>query len=228
MNQVLARIIKNGRIAPAYLFVGAPGAGKTAAARDFTGQLGCKNIDQVWIEPDGASVKINQILELQRLVRYGPSASPYLVAIVERADEMTAEASGAFLKTLEEPPPRVVFVLTVEREERLPGTVLSRCQKLLFGESPEAWRPDPELEYFYHALRGIKGKGVVEILEFSSRLEKERERIEALLYDLIFYAKNEMGNIKWVRILLDAAKNIKKKANLKLALDVACLKLGEA
>jgi DNA polymerase III delta prime subunit len=228
VNSVLERVIKNGRIAPAYLFAGPPGAGKTSAALDFSERLGCKKQDRIRLGPEGASIKINQILELQRLVRYGPSDSPYLVAVVERADEMTTEASGAFLKTLEEPPPQVVFILIAEREERLPATILSRCQKFLFGERLEDWRPDPDLEYFYHALQSIKGRGVMEIFDFSSRLEKERERIEELLYGLVFFAKNEAGNLRWVRILLDAIKNIKKKASLKLALDVACLKLGEA
>lgn len=230
MHRVLEGIIRSKRIASAYLFVGPPGSGKTEAAEAFANCLGGKKFDKIKVKSEGASIKIEQIRELQQLVRYGPSASDYLVAVVEEADKMTDEAVGAFLKTLEEPPSRVVFVLTVEREERLPETIISRCQKVIFGEGQKEWQPRPEFDSFYSDLKGIRKKSILELLEFSARLsrfagEKEKERIEELLYDLIFYARCELGNLKLVRILLEAVKNLKRKANLKLALEVACLKM---
>lgn len=224
---MLEGIIKNGRIASAYLFVGPPGSAKLEAARAFADRLGCPDIDRIIIGPDGASVKIDQILELQRFTRYGPSAGAHLLAIVEKADEMTPEAAAAFLKTLEEPAERVTFILLVEREDRLPETIISRCQKILFEEEAGGWQPDPELSAWYAELRSLGGKSILERFEFSSRLEKERERIEELLYDLIFYARHELGDLKLVRTLLEAVKNIKKKTNLKMVLDVACLRAGE-
>lgn len=228
MHHVLEGVARNKRIASAYLFVGSPESGKRENALEFARVLGCRGVDQIEIKPEGAFLKIEQIRELQRLIRYGPSVSDYLAAIVEPADTLTTEAATAFLKTLEEPPPRVVFILLVEREDRLPATIASRCQKVIFGEELRSWQPNPELSTFYEELRNIKKKNIPEILELSARLEKEKERIEELLYDLIFFVKHELQNLSFVRILLEAVKNIKKKANLKLALDVACLKMGEA
>jgi DNA polymerase III gamma/tau subunit len=162
------------------------------------------------------------------MVRYGPSMSPVQCLIIAGADAMTDEAAGAFLKTLEEPPAGVVFILLVTREDRLPVTIASRCQKILFEEKKAEWKPNPEFAGFYSDLKAIKRKGVIEQLGLSARLEKERERIEELLYDLTFFARVELRDLQMVRILLDAVKNIKRKANLRLALDVACLKMGEA
>lgn len=228
MHRVLEGIIKSKRLASGYLFMGPPDSSKAEDALAFAERLGCGKLDHIKVCPDGASIKIEQIRELQRLVRYGPSQSDYLLVMIERADEMTDEAAGAFLKTLEEPPPRVLFVLLVERLERLPETVVSRCQKIVFGEIPGAWQPNPEFDSFYADVQNIKGKNILELFELSARLEKERERIEALLYDLVFYAKKELNNIGQVRLLLEAVKNLKKKGNFKLTLEVLCLRMNEA
>src|SRR3989339_179014 len=114
MPRVLEGIVRNGRIASAYLFSGPPGSGKREEAGAFSDQLGSKSVDKIVIEPKGASLKIEQVRELQQLVRFGPSMSPVQCVIVAGADTMTDEAAGAFLKTLEEPPAGVVFVLLVE------------------------------------------------------------------------------------------------------------------
>ncbi len=227
MHRVLEGIVRNRRIASAYLFSGPPDAGKREEAETFADRLGSRSVDKLLIEPKGASLKIEQIRELQQIVRSGPAMSPVQCVIIEGADSMTDEAAGAFLKTLEEPPAGVVFVLLVEREDRLPGTIASRCQKILFEEKKTDWKPDPALAEFYRELRSLKQKGIIGQISFAARLEKERERIEDLLYDLTFYAMNELKNLRMVRILLDAVKNIKRKANVRLALDVACLKMGE-
>jgi DNA polymerase III delta prime subunit len=225
MHRVLEKI---SRVASGYLFVGPPDSSKAEDALTFAQRLGCGKFDLVCVQPDGASVKIEQIRDLQARVRYGPTASDYLLVIVERADEMTPDAAAAFLKTLEEPPLRVVFILLVEREDRIPATIVSRCQRIFFGEKPKKWEPDPEFAFFYEELKNIRRKSVLELFELSARLEKEKGRIEALLYDLIGFAREVLGNIRLVRVLLEAVKDLKKKANLRLTLDVACLKLYEA
>ncbi|OGB90176.1 hypothetical protein A2625_04255 [candidate division WOR-1 bacterium RIFCSPHIGHO2_01_FULL_53_15] len=239
MHRVLEGIAANGRIASAYLFIGPLSSAKAGEAADFAERLGCRKIDLLKVAPDlpagrqaGLSIKIEQVREIQRAVRYGPSAGDYQFVIIERADEMTAEAAGAFLKTLEEPPPRVVFILLVEREDRVFPTIHSRCQKVIFGEAFRAWRREPGNGY-YEELKAVKRKSVLELLELSARIGKENKEeeggagVQKLLYDLAYYAKEELANVKMTRIVLDAVKNLKKKANLKLTLDLMCLKLNE-
>jgi DNA polymerase-3 subunit delta' len=228
MHRVLEGIVRNQRAASAYLFVGPPVSGKLEDALAFAASLGCQpKIDLTRVVPAGASIKIEQVRELQRTVRYGPSAGACLCVIVEQADTMTAEAAGAFLKTLEEPPDKVVFILLVEREDRIFPTIASRCQKIIFGEQYRPWQAKPELAEFYDALRSVKRLSVLELIGLSGRLEKEKERLEELLYELAFCAKEELGSAGLVRVVLEAVKNVKRKANLKLILDVMCLKLSE-
>ena len=227
MHRVLEGIVRNQRAASAYLFVGPPASGKLEDALAFADSLGCQKIDLLRVVPDGASVKIDQIRDISRFVRYGPSAGACLCVIVEQADTMTAEAAGAFLKTLEEPPDKVVFILLVEREDRIFPTIVSRCQKIIFGEQYRPWQAKPELAEFYEALRSVKRLSLLELFGLSARLEKEKERLEELLYELAFCAREELTDAALVRVILEAARNLKKKANLKLTLDVMCLRLNE-
>lgn len=227
MHRVLEGIIRNRRVAAAYLFLGAPDSDKREDADKFADQLGSRTVDRIVIEPKGASLKIEQIREIQQLVRYGPSSGDHLCVIVERADEMTEEAAGAFLKTLEEPPPGVVFILLVERAERIPETIKSRCQKIVFEERQKEWEANPEYSLFYEGIKERRKKSFLEQLEFSARLEQQKEKIDDLLYDLVLFARHDLGSHKLARLLLDTAKNLRKKANLRLALDVLCLKMGE-
>ena len=227
VQEILEGVAKSDRVAGAYLFLGPPGVGKREAAQAFAELLKCKKQDKFVVAPSGTSLKIGQIRELQSWVRYGPSASPYLVSIVERADTLTDQAAAAFLKTLEEPAPGVVFVLLAEREDKIPATMLSRCQKIIFSEKVEDWKADHALNPFYEELRNITKKGVREQLQLSAKLEKERERMEDLLYDLSHFARQELLDVRSARIILDTLRYIKRKANLKLALDVMCLNLGE-
>lgn len=228
MHRILEGIIKSKRVASGYLFIGPPSSSKAEDALAFAQDLNCRKLDLVRLKPEGASLKIEQIRELQGRIRYGPSASEYLVVVFEQADSMTPDAALAFLKTLEEPPPRVVFVLLVEREDRIPMTVVSRCQRIFFGEREKKWEPDPALGPFYAELKNIRKKSILELFELSGKLEKEKEKIEELLYGLVFFAREELKNIKLVRSLLEAVKNLKKKANLKLTLDNLCLRMGES
>lgn len=205
--------------------MGPPGPAKAEAAREFAESLGTRKVDLVVLKPEKSTIKIEQIREVQQVVRYGPTASPKLFAIIEEADKLTPEASASFLKTLEEPPPGVVFILLVERDDRLPNTILSRCQRIIFGENQAALNPD--FQPFRLELKSVRKKGVLELLDFSARLEKEKERLEELLYDLAFFAHEELRDVGLSRILLDATKNIKRYVSAKLALDAACLKMSE-
>ena len=222
IKKILDGIVKSDRVAGAYLFVGPPGISKKEAAEDFCDQLGCKKQDRFVISPSGASLKIDQIRDLQTAVRYGPSASRYLVAIIEGADKLTDQASAAFLKTLEEPAPGVVFVLLAERRDKLLPTILSRCQRIIFPEESGEWKRG-QANSFYPDLQDIKK---TKPLELSKKMEKEKKKIEELLYDLVHFSRYELCDISSARIILDTLRYIKRRANLKLALDVMCLRLA--
>jgi len=148
----LANAIKNDRVAHAYIFSGARGVGKTTAARILAKALNCvhgptaepcgecdsckeiaagTSLDV--IEIDAASNRgIDQIRELREMVRYAPAASRSKVVILDEAHMLTGEASNALLKTLEEPPDRVIFVMATTEPENLEDTIRSRSQHFHF------------------------------------------------------------------------------------------------
>lgn len=132
---LLESTIKQNKISHAYLFCGGRGTGKTTVARIFARDIGCNPEDI--IEIDAASNRgIDEIRELRDAVRTSPFSSPYKVYIVDEAHMLTKEAANALLKTLEEPPSHVVFILATTDPEKLPTTIVSRCQKVVF-HSPD-------------------------------------------------------------------------------------------
>jgi DNA polymerase-3 subunit gamma/tau len=152
VTETLANAIKNNRVAHAYIFSGARGVGKTTAARILAKALNCvkgptpepcgecdsckeiaagTSLDV--IEIDAASNRgIDQIRELREMVRYAPAASRSKVVILDEAHMLTPEASNALLKTLEEPPDRVIFVMATTQPEDLVDTIRSRSQHFHF------------------------------------------------------------------------------------------------
>ncbi len=152
VTETLQNAIKNNRVAHAYIFSGARGVGKTTAARILAKALNCVNgptpepcgecdsckeiaagtsLDV--IEIDAASNRgIDQIRELREMVRYAPAAARLKVVILDEAHMLTGEASNALLKTLEEPPDRVIFVLATTQPEDLEDTIRSRSQHFHF------------------------------------------------------------------------------------------------
>ncbi len=152
VTETLKNAILNNRVAHAYIFSGARGVGKTTAARILAKALNCAkgptpepcgvcdsckeiaagtSLDV--IEIDAASNRgIDQIRELREMVRYAPAASRTKVVILDEAHMLTGEASNALLKTLEEPPDRVVFVMATTEPENLEVTIRSRSQHFHF------------------------------------------------------------------------------------------------
>lgn len=225
INKIIAGIANSGRVAGAYLFVGAKGAGKKEAAGLLADRLGCQKQDRFAIAPDGASLKIEQVRELQSLVRYGPTISSQLVAVVNQADTLTDQAAAAFLKTLEEPPPGVVFLLLAEREDKLPLTIRSRCQKIIFPEKNTAWQPQPELAGLVAEFGALPKQGLMARLAFSTKLGKEKELLPSVLAELLLAARYQLGNVKLARALLSALYHLKRNVNAKTALDCLCLSI---
>ena len=130
---LLTSSIKQKKISHAYLFCGGRGTGKTTVARIFAHDIGCNPEDI--IEIDAASNRgIDEIRELREAVRTVPFSSPYKIYIVDEAHMLTKEAANALLKTLEEPPSHVIFILATTDPDKLPQTIVSRCQKIIFKQ----------------------------------------------------------------------------------------------
>lgn len=144
--------ITQRRIAHGYIFAGQRGTGKTTVARILARCLNCiegpatkpcgvcasckeiaaGNSPDV-IEIDAASNRgINEMRELRENVRYRPARDRYKVFIIDEAHQITSEAFNALLKTLEEPPEWVVFILCTTESHKIPGTIASRCQQFSY------------------------------------------------------------------------------------------------
>ncbi|NTV44091.1 MAG: DNA polymerase III subunit gamma/tau [Candidatus Yonathbacteria bacterium] len=123
--------ITAGNPAHAYLFAGGRGTGKTSVARIFARALGCAPEDMY--EIDAASNRgIDDIRELREAVRTMPFRSPYKVYIIDEVHMLTKDSFNALLKTLEEPPAHVIFILATTEIHKLLDTVVSRCQVFVF------------------------------------------------------------------------------------------------
>lgn len=124
---VLEGAIKKGEIPHAILFSGTRGTGKTTLARLFSEAIGTSEMDRY--EIDAASNRgIDDVRELKEAVHTLPYESDHKVYIIDEVHMLTKEAFNALLKTLEEPPKHVVFILATTEEEKLLDTILSRCQ----------------------------------------------------------------------------------------------------
>jgi DNA polymerase III subunit gamma/tau len=152
ITRTLQNAIRANRIAHAYLFTGVRGVGKTTAARILAKALNCEtgptpdpcnhctNCQEITagnsidvLEIDGASNRgIDEIRQIIESVRYQPAKSRFKIYIVDEVHQVTKDAFNALLKTLEEPPPSVKFVLATTEPHRLPETILSRCQRFDF------------------------------------------------------------------------------------------------
>jgi DNA polymerase III subunit gamma/tau len=152
ITRTLQNAISSDRIAHAYLFTGVRGVGKTTAARILAKALNCErgptpdpcnectqcqeisqgsSIDV--LEIDGASNRgIDEIRQIIENVRYQPAHGRFKIYIIDEVHQVTKDAFNALLKTLEEPPPSVKFILATTEPHRLPATILSRCQRYDF------------------------------------------------------------------------------------------------
>ncbi len=133
-DQVVAALrdsIAQGRPAHAYLFSGSRGTGKTSVARIVAKDL--KTADEDVYEIDAASNRgIDDIRELREHVSVLPFSSPYKVYIIDEVHMLSKDAWNALLKTLEEPPKHVIFILATTELDKVPDTIISRCQTFSF------------------------------------------------------------------------------------------------
>ncbi len=152
ITRTLQNAIATNRLAHAFLFSGPRGVGKTTTARILAKALNCKegptpnpcgkcdscletaagtSVDV--IEIDGASNRgIEHIRELRETVKYAPAGGKYKVYVIDEVHMLTNEAFNALLKTLEEPPPHVIFIFATTEPQKIPATIHSRCQRYGF------------------------------------------------------------------------------------------------
>jgi len=159
VTQTLHNALSSGHISHAYLFCGPRGTGKTSTGRILAKAVNCLNNDGKGepcntcpmcqattegraldvIEIDAASNRgIDEIRDLREKVNYAPNQARYKVYIIDEVHMLTKEASNALLKTLEEPPPHIIFVLATTEVHKVLPTVLSRCQRFDFRRISQA------------------------------------------------------------------------------------------
>ncbi|AEI46114.1 DNA polymerase III subunit delta' [Paenibacillus mucilaginosus] len=152
VKQVLQNSLRSDKVSHAYIFTGPGGTGRREMAKAFAQAIYCKVLpddacgqcldcrkvehgnhpDLHWIVPDGSSIKIEQIRDLQKQFAYRASASGTKMYVLEQADKMTVQASNSLLKFLEEPTSQVVAVLITDNGQALLPTIRSRSQWISF------------------------------------------------------------------------------------------------
>ncbi|MDR2055031.1 MAG: DNA polymerase III subunit gamma/tau [Desulfovibrio sp.] len=186
VRAVLSRAAAEDSVAPAYLFSGTRGVGKTTVARIFARALNCAGAPAP--EPcnqcpqcrsilSGAHVDVSEIdgasnnsvddaRALRESIGYAPMEGRYKIFVVDEAHMLSRHAFNALLKTLEEPPPRVVFIFATTEAHKFPVTIVSRCQHFVFRHLPE--------DALYAHLAAVLGKEGVAFEESAARLIARR------------------------------------------------------
>nr|WP_150960567.1 DNA polymerase III subunit delta' [Aneurinibacillus sp. XH2] len=151
-KRILQNGLRSGRLSHAYIFSGPSGSGRREMAKELAKAIYCSELvddscghclncrkvdhnnhpDVVWIEPDGASIKIDQIRELQKEFAYRATASQTKIYVLNEADRMTVQAANSLLKFLEEPLTDIIAVLITENGHALLPTIQSRAQWISF------------------------------------------------------------------------------------------------
>jgi len=154
ISTTLKQALLSKKIAPAYLFNGPRGTGKTSSARIFAKSLNCLSFDQPTVNPCGtcelcrqitdgnaldiieidaaSNTGVENIREIIERARFSPSQARWKVYVIDECHMLSTAASNALLKTIEEPPARVIFILATTNPERVLTTIQSRCQKFDF------------------------------------------------------------------------------------------------
>ncbi len=194
---LLQRSLERGRLAHAYLFIGHQLSELGALARTLAQTLNCERPvrrkpdgpsvdccgecsscrriggdnhgDVHWVRPESKSrvITIDQIRELMQEINLKPNEAQYKVAVIEAADRLNMQAANAFLKTLEEPPPRSILILLTTEPQRILETILSRCLRLSFAAESGRVASGPQYEW-------LKSFGELAAAESKSLMDRYR------------------------------------------------------
>ena len=214
----LKRQIETGRVAHAYLFSGSRGTGKTTTAKVFARAINCEhpedgnpcgeceacralsqenNMDI--IEIDAASNNgVDEIRDLREKVKYPPSAGKYKVYIIDEVHMLSSGAFNALLKTLEEPPHHAVFILATTEPQKLPATILSRCQRFDFHRISV----DVLIERMMTVLGGVGRMATEEALAEIARAAEGGMRDALSILDMCLAGTEEELDVEDVRMAL--------------------------
>lgn len=252
-KEELKRSLEEDKVSHSYMFIGIEGIGKQLIAKAFAQMILCTNEtekgcnkcksciefqsqnhpDFLYIEPDGNSIKIEQIRYLQRKIQEKPIISNKKVYIVNDADKMTKEAQNCLLKTLEEPPEYSIIILIGSNENAFLNTIKSRCMKLTFQPiAPEEIKQYMEKTYgmnninenMLEAFQGSIGKAIAlkDKKEEYENIEKMIEKLDKTdmteligLGSALYQSKEEINDIlEYMNIvLLKMTKENVKYAN---------------
>ena len=215
--QTLRNAIANDRVAHAYLFAGPKGTGKTTSARLLAKAVNCLDPDESvrpcnkcenclavndgrfmdLIEIDAASnTSVDDVRELREKINFSPSQGKFKVYIIDEVHMLSTSAFNALLKTLEEPPSHVIFILCTTEIHKIPATVLSRCQR--------------------HEFRRIPVPVIIKKL--TELTKKEKIKIESDALSLI--ARQATGSMRDAISLVDQLSSMSKKITLTIAQEV--------
>jgi len=207
--QALVNALKSNRVAHAYLFTGARGVGKTSTARILAKALNCSNgptttpcdqcescraiavgEDMDVLEIDGASNnKVEEVRELRQNVQYKPNRSRFKIYIIDEVHMLSTSAFNALLKTLEEPPPHVKFIFATTEVQKIPVTILSRCQRFDFV-SISGRRIQERLQGILEAEKAAAEPGVLDVI--ARRAGGSMRDAQSLLDQLVAFGGDQL------------------------------------
>jgi DNA polymerase-3 subunit gamma/tau len=195
ITTTLDQALKTGRISHAYLFTGPRGTGKTSVARILAHEINNlpytdDSMHMDIIEIDAASNRrIDEIRELREKVFVAPTSAKYKVYIIDEVHMLTKEAFNALLKTLEEPPAHVVFILATTDSHKVPATIVSRTQRFMF-------KPVEQSKVIEHLKFIAKGEGLTVSDEALALLAEHGEGSFRDSISLLDQAANKDGKLE--------------------------------